>query len=205
MAPWRSRLCILPFLVSDRSHYRVLPGDAWSSSAKLITKTPRFSWGKGLGYFQAAGLSQSSAQASKQLLIPAGLFLKWPRFLSAPVLRKRLSLCPPARCRGGGWALPSSQCCPCLCSTDGAWGCPLRRGSLRDTVGSGAVFWSFRRIDCLGDTFLKGPSFFPNSEEYHVLGTTCQACCCSVTKWCLTLCNPMACSTPGLDSGPTLI
>lgn len=27
--------------------------------------TPRFSWGKGLGYFQAAGLSQSSAQASK--------------------------------------------------------------------------------------------------------------------------------------------
>ena len=28
LAPWRTGLCILHFLVSNRSHYRVLPGDA---------------------------------------------------------------------------------------------------------------------------------------------------------------------------------
>ena len=165
MAPWRSGLCILPFLVSDRSHYHVLPGDAWSSSAELITKTPRFSWGKGLGYFQAAGLSQSSAQASKQLLVPAGWFLKWPRFLSAPVLRKRLSLCPPARCREKDERCPPSNAVR-ACA---AW---MGRGAAH----SGGEAWGHSGEWCcilkllqnwlFGGHFLKGSLLF--SQQWRV-------------------------------------
>ena len=35
-------------------------------------------------------------------------------------------------------------------------------------------------------------------EERHSWGLTgCICCCCSLTKWCPTLCDPVNCSTPG--------
>ena len=37
------------------------------------------------------------------------------------------------------------------------------------------------------------------AEEGAILGTTDYHCCCSVTKSCPTLCNPMNCSRPGFS------
>ena len=37
-----------------------------------------------------------------------------------------------------------------------------------------------------------------NSQNVEANQTSINwCCCCSVTKWCLTLCNPLDCSTPG--------
>ena len=49
---------------------------------------------------------------------------------------------------------------------------------------------------------IKGPSRVKLTDKFH-LGRGCGGgafyCCCSVTQSCLTLCNPMDCSTPGLS------
>ena len=56
----------------------------------------------------------------------------------------------------------------------------------------------------LHEAFGGGKYYFPTvSVLYHMLFPTfifdfmIPLCCCSVTKSCLTLCDPMDCSTPG--------
>ena len=39
----------------------------------------------------------------------------------------------------------------------------------------------------------------------HIIVTVYKHCCCSVTQSCLTLCNPMDCSMPGLPVPPHLL
>ena len=38
---------------------------------------------------------------------------------------------------------------------------------------------------------------FPHTLSYFTITTLPGGCCCSVAKLCLTLCNPINCSTPG--------
>ena len=39
--------------------------------------------------------------------------------------------------------------------------------------------------------------FYLNIIKILYIYFYCQSCCCSVTQWCLTRCNPMDCSMPG--------
>ena len=47
--------------------------------------------------------------------------------------------------------------------------------------------------------FFSSGSDLNRAEEGAILGTTDYHCCCSVTKSCPTLCNPMNCSKPGIS------
>ena len=97
-----------------------------------------------------------------------------------------------------GWSVPrrfefaSGRCLDtqpgsCLCSF---LGLALPRHSNDSTlwtyVRAGLWLWTFRR-----GFFLL--TQFPGPERWLIT----ISCCCSVTKSCLTLCNPMACRTPG--------
>ena len=46
-------------------------------------------------------------------------------------------------------------------------------------------------INCLKTQWLK------TTIHTYYFKVSCHCCCCSVTKSCLTLCNPMDCDTPG--------
>ena len=65
------------------------------------------------------------------------------------------------------------------------------------------IFWA-RILAWVAISFYKGSSWpsvriwvscISNRILYH--WATCR-CCCLIDKWCLTLCDPMNCSTPGL-------
>ena len=55
----------------------------------------------------------------------------------------------------------------------------------------GHVFWEKAQEDTL--------SYANNVGVLSKWGTICLCCCCSVTKSCLSLCNPMNCSMPGFS------